>query len=227
MKYALIAGALLASFPVALQAATTSDSDTFTSISIGAPSFTIMLDKFDPLLGQITKVTLTLNVNTSGSTMSFDNEAGSSGTVTLGVGTSVTATPDYLSQLTLNAAQSGGPTAVAADNDGAPDFVGTDSFTISGGIGSGSDNDMSTLASILSSFVAQISPPDPQFATVISNSIFTSTSTSGIFGPISTSPGTFSGDLTVVYEYTPTPEPTSTLLLGSAGALMAFRRRRS
>ena len=64
-------------------AATVSFFQNFGPTSIGSPLFSVTLPKFNPALGTLTKVTLTLDGQTSGSTLEFDNEAGVGGTVGL------------------------------------------------------------------------------------------------------------------------------------------------
>ena len=50
-------------------------------------------------------------------------------------------------------------------------------------------------------------------------------STTGGFGPISTTAGVTGGTVTVTYEFTPIPEPSTALLLASGLAALAMRRR--
>ena len=124
-------------------AATISFSDTFGPIGIPTAP-TLSLSQFDPLIGSLTMVTLTLSTETSGGTISFDNEAGVViADVTLGIGAEVTATGPAGLMVVAIPLQIASAVDIAADNDGAADFIGTDSFTVTGG--TGSDSDIMTL----------------------------------------------------------------------------------
>jgi hypothetical protein len=218
MKKTLLVLAFAGVGPLA-NAATVSFFQNFGPTSIGSPLFSVTLPKFNPALGTLTKVTLTLDGQTSGSTLEFDNEAGVGGTVGLQVGTTITATSAFLSALVATPAQSTSG-SVIGDDDGAPDFVGADALVLTGGSGSDSDFNSSTSAPVLASVTG------PGTINVdLSNSIFTSTNTSGIFGPSIPTAGNFSGTVTVEYEYNLVPEPSSALL-GGLGLLALMRRRR-
>jgi PEP-CTERM motif len=200
-------------------AATVSFFQNFGPTSIGSPLFSVTLPKFNPALGTLTKVTLTLDGQTSGSTLEFDNEAGVGGTVGLQIGTTITANSSFLSALVATPAQSTSG-SVVADDDGAPDYLGGDALVLTGGSGSDSDFNSSTSAPVLASVTG------PGTINVdLTNSIFTSTTTSGIFGPSIPNAGSFSGTVTVEYEYNLVPEPSSALL-GALGLLALMRRRR-
>ena len=98
------------------------------------------LSLFDPALGTLTKVTLTLDANISVGMIAWDNEALVATDVTLGVGAVVTAVG--LTGITMVAVPlfTGSASGIAADNDAAADFVGTDSFSVVGGSASASDS---------------------------------------------------------------------------------------
>lgn len=222
MKYRILLLAL-ASTGVS-SAATISYEVNFGSSAIGTPQFSVNLPKFDPtILGYtLTEVTIRLDSSTSSNILLFDNEAASPGSVTLNVGTTVTATAPLITAVVATPVQTGTGT-VAADNDGAADYTGTDSFSVAGGSGSAFDTKTSTSGATLAVFTA--GAPGETFATTIDNSIFTGTSTSGIFGPTLPTAGNFDGKVTVTYTYT-VPE-TSSALLGGLGMLALLRRRRS
>lgn len=220
MKITFLILAVTGLCPLA-NAATVSFFQDFGPASIGSPLFSVTLPKFNPALGTLTKVTLTLNGQTSGSTLLFDNEAASPGTVSLQVGTTITATSSFLSALVATPAQTASG-SVTADElmDGSGDFTGPDSLSLIGGSGTDTDFNSSTAPGVLSAVTG------PGTISVdLSNSIFTSSSTSGIFGPVSPTAGTFSGNVTVEYEYNLVPEPSSALL-GGLGLLALMRRRR-
>ena len=85
-------------------------------------------------------MTLTLDANISVGMIAWDNEARVATDVTLGVGAVVTAVG--LTGITMVAVPlfTGSASGIAADNDAAADFVGTDSFSVVGGSASASDS---------------------------------------------------------------------------------------
>jgi hypothetical protein len=199
---AFAAGSLLA---VAAQGAIVTETASFGPVAIGTPSFTLPIQKFDPALGNLVSVNFALSTTTTGNSLTFDNESGVSGTVNLQIGANVTAKTG-VSLITTVTAQplKSGSGGVAADNDGAADFLGTDSFTISGG-GSASNAVLNTTSNYLTQFTQQGFPHT--YLVTISNSPLTSVSTSGIVGPTSAASGTFSGTVNVTYTYALAPVP--------------------
>ncbi len=180
-------------------AATISFADTFGPATVPFPASPLAtLSQFDPALGTLTKVTLTLDANTSGGTIAWDNEALTEADVTLGIGARVTAVG--LAGITAVAVplQTDSAVGVAADNDDAPDFVGTDSFSVVGG--SGSDSDFDELTAGFGVYIGL-----GTFDVTISASVANFLSTTGGFGPISQVPGITDGTVTVTYEFTPPP----------------------
>lgn len=87
--------------------------------------------------------------------------------------------------------------------------------------GSGSDSDSERATTGLAPCIGL-----GTFDVTISSVVETFLSTTGGFGPIDPIPGVTDGTVTVIYEYTPVPEPSTALLvvLGLAG-LAASRRR--
>ena len=73
-------------------AATISLADPYGPLVVSFPASPLAtLAQFDPALGTLTKVTLTLDANTSAGTIGWDNEALVTTDVTLGIGAEVTA----------------------------------------------------------------------------------------------------------------------------------------
>jgi hypothetical protein len=209
-------------------AATVSYNDTFGPSAVASPTIVVPLPKFDPALGTLTKVTLTLDAETSAGSISWDNEAGIPSDIDLGIGAEVTAAvPGSPSVLTAVAVPlQVGSGSVDADNDGAADFLGTDAFAVVGGSGNDSDMDMTTAAPDLLFFSAAFF--GETFSTEIDSVVETFLSTTGGFGPIDPIPGITEGLVTVTYEYTAVPEPGTLALtvLGAIGLAFAVRRRR-
>jgi hypothetical protein len=193
------------------KAATISFDDTYGPTAIPFPGSPLAtLSQFDPALGTLLKVTLTLDANTSAGTIAWDNEALIATDITLGIGAEVTAVG--LAGVTA--------VAVPLQTDSA-DFIGTDAFAVVGGTGSDSDSD-----ELLAGFGAYIGLGT--FDVTVSSVVETFLSTTGGFGPIDPVPGMTDGTVTVTYEYTPIPEPTTVLLVaGGLAALAATRTRRT
>jgi hypothetical protein len=202
------------------QAATISFMDSYgpTAVPSGAAPLAT-LSQFDPSLGTLTKVTLTLDADASAGSIAWDNEAAIPTDVTLGIGAEVTALG--LAGLSVIAIplQIGSALGVAADNDGAADFVGTDSFTVNGGVGN--DLQSNELLAGMGAYIG-LGTFDTTLSSVVENFL----STTGGFGPIQQTPGVTSGTVTVTYEYTLIPEPTTALLLGLGLLGLAARARR-
>jgi len=223
MRRGLAVASLLAPLLCAggVSAATIDYSDTFGPSAVPFPAAPLAtLPLFDPALGTLTKVTLTLDAETSGGTIAWDNEALITTDITLGIGAEVTAVGLAAVTAVAMPLQTDSATGIDADNDGAADFIGTDAFAVLGGTGSDSDSD--ELTSGFGTYVGVGS-----FDVTISSSVETFLSTTGGFGPIDSVPGVTEGAVTVTYEYTPIPEPGSALLLAPGLAALAWRRKRA
>jgi hypothetical protein len=142
----------LGSAPAA-RAATIGDFDTFAATSVPFPASALAtLSQFDPSLGTLTQVTLTLAATATDGSIAWDNEAPVMTDVSLGIGAQVTAVgPAALTAMAVPL-QIDSATGIEADGDGAADFIGPDSFTVFVG-GSGSDSGSSSLAAGLAPFV--------------------------------------------------------------------------
>lgn len=188
-------------------ATTISFADTYGPTAIPFPASPLAtLSLFDPAQGTLTKVTLTLDANTSAGSISWDNEALVATDITLGIGAEVTAVG--LAGITAIAVplQIGSAVGIDADNDGAPDFIGTDAFSVIGG--SGSDSDFDALTAGLGVYIGL-----GTFDVTVSSVVETFLSTTGGFGPIAPIPGVTDGTVTVTYEFIPIPEPSTAVLL--------------
>ncbi len=224
-KFTTIGFAAIALLGVAAQGAIVTekgDSDTFGPLPPGVPSFTLSLDKFDPSKGTLISVSLVLDLRVVGSSLTFDNETASSGPVTLNFSVGATATtggPSVLSVGTVVAKSGMG--MVTADNDGAADFLGSDSFSISGA-GIANNFTTQTAPAFLTQYTATV--PGETFLVTVSNT--NSTGTTAMFGPTSIVNGTFAGAVTVSYTYmlAAVPEAASALW-GAALGLFAISRR--
>lgn len=188
------------------------------TVPFGATAL-VTLPQFDPSLGTLTQVTLTLDVSTFDGVISWDNEAPVSTDITLGIGAVVTATGPGGASAEAIPLQTDSATGIDADNDGAADFIGTDAFSVVGG--SGADSDSTVLVAGLAPYVGL-----GTYQVDVSASVETYLSTTGGFGPIDPVPGKVQGTVTVTYEYT-VPEPGAAWLLGAGllgGAVRARRR---
>jgi hypothetical protein len=216
-------------FAAPTKAATISFDLNFGPIAVSTANGVIgSLSNFDPDLGTLTNVQLDLEVATTGNTVDFDNEGGSGGPVTLGIGGTVTAQDAgaNLSALVADPAQINMGT-VDPDNDGAADFIGTDSLSVTGGVGMDSDSTNSSAGGVLAAFTGPNGAPGT-FDVNLGSILNTSVIASGPFGPTQTTEGTISGTITVTYTYndgipTPAALPAGLALMGMLG----LRRRRA
>jgi hypothetical protein len=184
----------------------------------------------DPGGMPLTKVTLKVSALSFGGSNTFDNEDPIGGTATVTIGTDVKVNGPLIgSALVVHAVplyvNSG---SVTGDNDGVPDFIGTDSIKVIGGTTASDVNSTSRTAAF------DITPY--QGAGLVTFDFSMLTSTAGSFsttagGANSVEFGSISASFTATVTYEFVPEPTSFALLFTGGSLIALvaycRRRRS
>ena len=205
-------------------AAMISYNTSYTGVGAVSPSSVIgQLQKFDSSLGTLTYVSLTLNSTTYAGTLTWDNESAVVTDVELKIGAEVTAST--LGGLLVTIAtplQAGSQSAVGADDDASPDFVGSDSFTLSGNTGNDIQTNGSSSASVLTAFTAS----GTEYFDVYLGSILKKTvSTTGGYGAEQYTAGVTDGTVTVCYTYT-VPEPATIAMLG-IGCLGLIKRRKA
>jgi hypothetical protein len=201
--------------------------------SAGYPSGstgTFMVPQYtDPGGKPLLKVTLTVIGHSSGGSNTFDNEDLAGGTATVSIGTEIKVSgpvPALGSQLIVRAAplnSNSGP--VAGDNEpfsGPPDFVGTDSISVSGTGATDTQSAFKTSAFDLTPYEGGGNVTfDFSTLTDTAGSI---TSTGGganrvVFGDILS-------DYTATVTYESVPEPAGLALLCLAGLYTLHRRSR-
>ncbi len=218
-----LCSALLISASTA-QATTISFNNAFGPVAVPLASTALApLSLFDPALGTLTEVKLTLDADAFAGSIAWDNEANIPTDVTLGIGAEVTITTIFGDSVVAVPLQLGSALGIAADNDAAADFVGTDSFSVDGGIGNDDFDEVLTAALDLANYTGV-----GTFGVDVEAAVENFLSTTGGVGPIMQTPGQTEGTVTVTYEFIPIPEPSTALLLASGlVALAAGRRRRA
>ena len=180
----------------------------------------IAVQQFDETtFGTLLKVTLTLDATAQAGSITWDNESGVVTDVTLGIGGDVTAKAPSALTLVAVPLQTGTGLNIAADNDGAADFIGTDSYTLTGGVGTDSDQKEITNAALFTPYKGV-----GTFNVTISSILKQSIVTTGGIGVTQPTAGTTSGDVTVRYDYVPEPATIALLAVGAAGALIRRRK---
>jgi len=218
MKKTLLIG--LGAMAFNANAAVIVQTDTITNGPVPSASFPLTtpftFNQFDPALGTLNSVTLTIEATASADVIG-DNEAASAVSFTANLNGSVAGTIPAAIAATAVLTQSDGPEGVDGDNDAAADFVGTDSHDFGSISDNSSDSDFATtgLAPFIGLGTVGGSVNDTQ-----------SWSVSGGGDAVTQVSNSQSTTIwTVTYDYDPVPEPSSALL-GLVGLLGLARRRR-
>ncbi len=166
----------------------------------------VTLPQFDPGLGTLTKVTLSLDAESSAGTIDWDNEAPLPTDITLGIGAEVTALTAFGTSVVSIPLQFGSTTGIAADNDPAADFVGSDSFSVLGGLSNDAQSTVLTLPLEIAPYIGV-----GTFDVTIGAEVAIFVDASEGEGPTQHIEGVVEGVVTVTYEYTPAPAPVPAL----------------
>ena len=229
-RWGMLAVITIAALAVQAQAATVSYSQVF-SQQVPQPQLDVGdLPLFDATLGTLQSVELSLDATASGGSITWDNESSIITDINLGIGAEVAATTSIGSVFNVIVVplQSGTQDDVAADVDGVfdpvPDFVGADSFTVSGGVGSDTDSQSTSDPIDLAAFTGT-----GNFDVFVESLLETLVGASGGFGFTDTTPGQVDGTVTVTYTY---DEPNNPVIpvpaalpvgLGLMGLIIARR----
>ncbi|HUU90198.1 MAG TPA: choice-of-anchor E domain-containing protein, partial [Phycisphaerae bacterium] len=162
----------------------------------------IAVQQFDETtFGTLLKVTLTLDATAQAGSLTWDNESGVVTDVTLGIGGEITAAAPSALTLVAVPLQTGTGLNIAADDDGSPpDYAGADSYTLTGGVGTDSDQKEITDALLFAPYKGI-----GTFNVAVSSILKTSIVTTGGIGLTQPTAGTTSGLVTVRYDYVPEP----------------------
>jgi hypothetical protein len=193
---------------------------------------TFDLAKFDPSYGTLLSVTFALTANSYGGYNRVDNESANVGRATVQIGSSVEVDgPSSLTVIALPYQQSS--SVLSADNDAAPDFIGTDAVGITGTTATDSRSNLLNVPADMLPYIGsgQITYSFSSFA---QQSVSAQSPLSLSDLAFSTANPTFNFTGTVTYEYdgpgpSQTPEPGTiglAVVLGSLG-LSRLRRRHS
>lgn len=228
MRSFILAGTL-ASLAIASAANAATITQTFSYDK--TPNFTknFSVARFDPSLGTLNSVSVSLGLAVVGGSYSVDNDSpdAASGNASFGTTISLTGTGVHLldqsSQPVISPLSLVRTTAfsVTGDTDnGTHDFQGTDAATFAGF--SDATNGSGTVSSaFLTDYVGNTS-----FSVTLKASREASTDVDGGLAEL-VIPQSASGTLTVVYNYTLVPEPATVGVMAMAGLVFVGGRRRA
>lgn len=222
--------------PLTIQAESISYQTSFGPEVVPAPDQNVgELPLFSSTLGELDRVeiamTLTSSLTEPGG-VTWDNESPIVTHVSLGIGAVINGQTSAGNLVSLIATDMtyGTREAVAADDDGLPDFIGDDSFTINLAAYADARYQSSTEQPMLNEFTG-----DGTFDVILSSVMTVSISTMGGWGQTQTIPGELYGTLEVTYHYTrqpfrdpeqPTPIPTpATIAAGLTLLSLGLSRR--
>ena len=189
-----------------------------------------LLPQFNPTYGTLQSVLVTITAHTLDGYYRIDNEGAGTGVATISYGASLTVVgPDDIMLIALPSVSSN--KFIFADNDGAPDYTGTDAFNLNSPTATATES---------------ASPPltlDPYLGTGNATFSFYSSVSQGIITGGGLNQGTLSIDsippsfyfvATISYTYEPAPTPpggnvpepgTFSMALALAGIALVFRKR--
>ena len=184
-------------------------------------SQTVQLPKYDGT-ETLLSVELIIESFARGGSIIWDNESEAISDVTLGIGAQVTAVGPDLTTLVAMPMHVGSQTGVGPDDEqGGPDFFGLDSFALTGGVGSDSDQ-----ANIVDPLKLVLYIGAENFDVDISALLATMHTASGGAGSVHPTAGTTDGKIKVIYTTENVPEPATMSLLALGGVAALVRRKK-
>ena len=181
----------------------------------------VQLPQFDEAtLGTLLSITLELDATAFAGTITWDNESAIPTDVTLGIGAQVTAAAPSSLTLVATPLQTGNKDGVDPDNDAVADFIGTDSFSVTGGTGNDTDTDVLTNHADFAPYIG-VGLFDVDISSIVKTMILTS----GGSGEDQHTAGQASGTVKVTYTYLPEPATLALMGLGLASVVTMKRRK--
>lgn len=225
MRNLLLCAGFVLLLAAPLAAGTISYSHSEGPLGVGAAGAFTFPQYSDPGGQPLIKVTLKVDGDSDGGIRIFDNEDPAGGTAAVFVGTDIKVSgPLVGTPLIVHAEpQSSNSGPVAGDNDGGPDFIGTDSIGVTGSFSTDSKSTFRTAALDISPY---------QGAGTVAMSYTTLYDTAGSFsttggGAVFNDPSSIVANFTATITYEFVPEPASGVLAAlGIGLVTVFARRR-